>query len=95
MSEVTTITCDRCAEKTTKAHRSKIKWGRESGCRGSYDLCGECSEWIAAKLGMVPERLPGFDLGPRPGDPSPEEICARAAAIKGANLTLCATRDQR
>lgn len=57
--ESTTIVCDRCNERTDKASRTKLRWGRESGVPGStFDLCGECSEWLAQRLGLVPESLP-------------------------------------
>lgn len=59
MSEIITICCDRCRERTDKAHRTRLKWARESECPGkSWDLCGECTDWLQAKLGLIPEPLP-------------------------------------
>ena len=63
MSEVVTITCDKCGGRLGKRARAKVRFGREAGHSGLLDLCRDCAEaLILAPLGLADPALP---FGPK------------------------------
>lgn len=50
MAESVTIVCDGCGERVGKAHRTKVRPGREPIRRAAMDLCPDCLEKVLSSL---------------------------------------------